>query len=265
MTAAVLEQANSRVDVGLEAGLRVLSGFGAGADKNVSDYCACLVPLLTALGWSGRARHLSEAIPHFIDELDLEDFRSTLANLNFKTIAIKTPLDDLNAGLLPCLFVPDQGSVLVVLKSAGSGNYQTFNGTTRVEETTDGKDLIGTAYVTKQGADQKPQQSDNSAWMAELFVRFRKLILQVLVITLMINLMSLAMPLFMLAIYDIVIPSGSVDQLIFLFIGVCTALAFEWLFRRLRSLTMAHAAGRIDYIIGTGGFRQVLMMPIAMT
>jgi len=265
MTAAATQSAGARINVGMEAALRILSGFGADAGKDISDYGACLVPLLEALGWSGGARHISESIPHFIDELDLADFRNTLANLNFNTTAIKTPLDGLNPGLLPCLFVPGKGPVCVVLGRDDNGGYRIFNGASRAEETTAGRGLRGTAYVVNQGVDQKPLQSDNAAWMAELFVRFRKLLLQVLVITLMVNLMSLAMPLFMMAIYDIVIPSSSVNQLIFLFLGVCTALGFEWVFRRFRSLTMAHAAGRIDYIIGTAGFRQVLMMPIAMT
>ncbi|MDA1323228.1 MAG: peptidase domain-containing ABC transporter [Proteobacteria bacterium] len=265
MTAAATLSGDARADVGMAAGLRILSGFGANVEHDISDYGACLVPLLEALGWSGRARHLSESLPHFIDALDLEDFRSTLANLNFNTVAVKIGLDGLNPGLLPCLFVPDKGSVCVVLGRNDDGGYRVFNGASRAKETISGENLGGTAYVLKQGTDQRPLQSDSAAWMAELFIRFRKLVLQVLVITLMVNLMSLAMPLFMMAIYDVVIPSGSVDQLILLFLGVCSALGFEWVFRRFRSLTMAHAAGRIDYIIGTAGFRQVLMMPIAMT
>ena len=265
MTAAAALSGDARADVDMAAGLRILSGFGAKVEHTISDYGACLVPLLEALGWSGRARHLSESLPHFIDELDLEDFRSTLANLNFNTVAIKIGLDGLNPGLLPCLFVPDKGPVCVVLGLNDDGGYRVFNGASRAKEAISGENFGGTAYVLKQGTDQRPLQSDSAAWMAELFVRFRKLVLQVLVITLMVNLMSLAMPLFMMAIYDVVIPSGSVDQLILLFLGVCSALGFEWAFRRFRSLIMAHAAGRIDYIIGTAGFRQVLMMPIAMT
>ena len=166
MTAAAIQLGDARNDVGMDAALRVLSGFGADADNDISDYGACLVPLLEALGWSGRARHLSESIPHFIDELDLEDFRSTLANLNFSTTAIKTGLDGLNPGLLPCLFVPNKGAVCVVLGLDDDGSYRIFNGASRAKETTAGQNLSGTAYVLKQGVDQKPLQSDNVAWMA---------------------------------------------------------------------------------------------------
>ena len=81
----------------------------------------------------------------------------------------------------------------------------------------------------------------------------------------MINLLSLAMPLFMMSIYDTVIPSGSVKPLILLTGGVAVAIGLEWMFRRLRSVVMAHAAGRIDYLIGVAGFRQVLMLPIPMS
>lgn len=249
---------------GLFAALRVLARFRDGGEAAVSPYAACLVPLLESRGWAGRARHVAEAIPHFLDDMDIDDFRATLANLNLTTIPVGTRLDQLNPGLLPCLFVADTGAVCVILGRDAEG-YRYFDGVTRKTHTTAGKGIRGTAYLVREGVDQKPMQQDDAAWMAELLVRFRRLVTQVLIITLMVNLLSLALPLFMMAIYDIVIPSGSVPQLLFLVAGIGTAIALEWMFRRLRSVVMAHAAGRIDYIIGTAGFRQVLMLPIAMT
>jgi ATP-binding cassette subfamily C protein/ATP-binding cassette subfamily C protein LapB len=264
MNTAATYIAESASTEGLERALRVLSKYSASGKEAVSQYASCLIPLLNALGWSGRAQHVAEAIPHFLDDIDINDFRTTLANLNYNSVPLRCSLDRLNPGLLPCLFVADKGFVCVVLGREGNG-YSVFDGLTRQVQATSGRGVRGTAYVVREGADQKPLQQDDAGWMAELLVRFRRLVLQVLTITLMINLLSIAMPLFMMAIYDVVIPSSSVSQLVFLAVGVVAAIVFEWLFRRLRSSVLAHAAGRIDYIIGTAGFRQVLMMPIAMT
>ena len=74
------------------------------------------MPLLEAIGWTGRPRHLSEAVPHFVDNIDTDDFRETLANLNLTTVPIRTRQDRLNPAVLPCLFVPDKGPVRVVLE-----------------------------------------------------------------------------------------------------------------------------------------------------
>lgn len=69
----------------------------------------------------------------------------------------------------------------------------------------------------------------------------------------------------MMAVYDFVIPAGSLSQLGWLIAGVVFALAMEWLLRRHRSRVMAHIAGRIDYLIGFNSFSQVIGLPIAMT
>ena len=251
----------------LEKGMGVLRLVRTYGKQAYSEYAACLTPLLQALEWTGRPQHLSEAIPHFVDNVDIDVFRETLANLNLSTVPIRTRQDRLIPGLLPCLFVPDRGPVRVVLEKCedeGPTAYRIYDGFTRSVRIAKSRGLRGTAYAIRH-IDGDSIQRDNGTWFAELLVRFRRLVMQTLLATLMINLMSLAMPLFMLAIYDVVIPSGSVVQLYYLLGGVGMAIGMEWLFRQLRSAVMAHAAGRIDYIIGTAGFQRVLMLPIAMS
>jgi ATP-binding cassette, subfamily C, bacterial LapB len=257
----------------IEDGLRVMRNFRKFGQQALSEHAACIVPLLEAIGWTGRPRHLSEAVPHFVDNIDTDDFRETLANLNLTTVPIRTRQDRLNPALLPCLFVPDKGPVRVVLERVETETedgqtpdtaFRIYDGFTRSIRTAQCKGIRGTAYVIRS-VNTSHVQRDNSTWIAELSVRFRKLVVHVLIATLMINLLSLAMPLFMMAVYDTVIPSASIDQLIYLVSGVGIAIAIEWLFRRLRSQVMAHAAGRIDYMIGTAGFQQVLMLPIPMS
>lgn len=284
MSAATPEMAQAELQAGLQAGapsapqaiedgLRVMRNFRTFGRQALSEHAACIVPLLEAIGWTGRPRHLSEAVPHFVDNIDIDDFRETLANLNLTTVPIRIRQDRLNPALLPCLFVPDKGPVRVVLEreeveieegEAPKSAFRIYDGFTRSIRKTQCKGIRGTAYVIRS-VNGSHVQRDNSTWIAELSVRFRKLVGHVLVATLLINLLSLAMPLFMMSVYDTVIPSASVQQLIYLVSGVGLAIGVEWLFRRLRSQVMAHAAGRIDYMIGTAGFQQVLMLPIPMS
>ena len=49
MTAAATQSSDSPIDVGMEAALRILTGFGAEGGKALSDFGACLVPLLLYL------------------------------------------------------------------------------------------------------------------------------------------------------------------------------------------------------------------------
>ena len=138
----------------------------------------------------------------------------------------------MNPALLPCLFVPDKGPVRVVLEceegspdddEAPKNAFKIYDGFTRSIRTTQCKGIRGTAYVIRS-VNTSHVQRDNSTWIAELSVRFRKLVVHVLIATLMINLLSLAMPLFMMSVYDTVIPSASVQQLVYLVSGVGLAI-----------------------------------------
>jgi hypothetical protein len=46
MTGAATQMGDAHIDVGMDAALRILSGFGADAVKDISDYGACLVQKL---------------------------------------------------------------------------------------------------------------------------------------------------------------------------------------------------------------------------
>jgi hypothetical protein len=73
------------------------------AVEDANDLTACLVPLLAALGWRGNARRFVEALPHFVDDLDIDAFRNTLAHLSYRSRSAATALFAIDPRLLPCL------------------------------------------------------------------------------------------------------------------------------------------------------------------
>ncbi len=248
----------------LQNGMNVFARFRDSGFDGLSQCAACFVPLLQALGWSGRPRHIAEAMPHFIDDLDINDFRTGLANLNFKTTAFRTRQDRINPGLFPCLFVPDKGAVRLLLAPHEDGTL-IYDGSTRETRVATDRLLYGTTYVVNEENDlTNANQPAQRSWMATIAERFRGLLIQVVFITFLFNFLSLGMPLFMLSIYDTVIPSGSVYQLNYLLIGVLLALGFEYLLRRMRSKVMAFLGGRIDFLVGTAAFQKIMFLPLSM-
>ncbi|MDP6688454.1 MAG: ATP-binding cassette domain-containing protein [Alphaproteobacteria bacterium] len=246
--------------------MNVLEVFRRGGSGALSDLAVCLLRLLEVLEWNGKDRHLAEAMPHFIPNLDLEGFRETLANLNMGTRPVRVRHDRIDANLIPCLFVPDNEVVpLRVIISADADGYRIYDGAYRFFRRASGKGVRGTAYVVKQ-IDRTVQErkTRSQPWTSLLVSRFRALVTQVLVLTLLFNLLSLAMPLFMMSIYDRVIPSASVNQLLFLLSGVMFAIAMETALRRLRVRAMAYLAGRIDYLVGRSAFERIMFLPLAM-
>ncbi|MDX2202845.1 MAG: type I secretion system permease/ATPase [Hyphomicrobiaceae bacterium] len=87
--------------------------------------------------------------------------------------------------------------------------------------------------------------------------------LQVGVAALLINVLSLAVPIFVMSVYDRVIPNQSQPTLWALTAGVLIALLFDLLLKQLRASVLDQAGGQIDMAAFARLFRQALALPMA--
>ena len=110
-----------------------------------SDFDACLWPLLQALGWRGLPRQVAEALPHLDQTLDITDFRNVLAHLNYQSREIDATFDQIDERMMPCLFVPDNGTALVVIRPEDNG-IRVFDGGTDREMVIRSSSLPGKLY-----------------------------------------------------------------------------------------------------------------------
>lgn len=245
----------------------------AEAQRRNTEYVNCLIPLVNAFGWRGDPRHVAEAVPHHANEFDLEGLRNVLANLKIGTTPHRVAQNEIDPDLLPCLFVPDMksvgdsvGSSVRVVISGDETGMRIFDGNSREYRDGDVLDAMGTAYYLQEAdTDISPERLGYKSWLGQLTQRFRPLIYQALFVTLLFNLLSITSAIFVMSVYDRVIPSGSTLQLAYLLGGVILAAALEALFRAMRARMFAHAAGRIDHIAGVSTFQQVLFLPALQT
>ena len=232
---------------------------------DASPYAVCIIPLLKELGWQNYARELLEALPHFADHIDLVDLRNILVTLGYDSRPKSTRLQDLAEELYPSLFISEQGELYILTDRHGS-DIRCFNAQTREYETIEADNRRGTAYVF---TDTHPVQNDISqtgdAWFYRLLGRFRHLVIHLLAMTGLINLVALSVPLFIMVIYDKVIGAKSAETLPYIISGVALLLAADLVFRYLRAQLLGSIAGRIDYLIGTETFRQLLFLPPLFT
>ena len=238
------------------------------ADENsqsIRQLANCLIPLLNAVGWRGDPRHVAEAVPHFVNDLDLVGLRNVLANLNFASEPHRICQSDIDPDLTPCLFVPDKGSVRVILSPTETG-WTIFDGESRQIVNDDASDSIGIAfYISESTMKSEAERLGYRSWMGRIGRRLRIVVRQTLFITLIFNLLSVTTPLFIMSLYDSVIPSGSIEQLLYLLVGITAAIGFEASFRVFRSRTLAYAAGRMDHLVGAATFQQVMFLPALQT
>lgn len=237
--------------------------------KADSPIAACLIPLLKELGWHNYARDLLEALPHFAERLDLVDLRNILVTLGYESSPIKTRIQDIKSELYPCLFVSDDGDICVLRdKDNNTGIVRCFDAHSEKYKNLTSDTMHGTAYVFTDTHPSHGMGSDTTsgdAWFFSLIKRFRMLIMHLLTMTFLINIVALSVPVFIMVIYDKVIAAKSTETLPYLVGGIVILLLADLVFRYLRAQLLGFVAGRIDYLIGTETFRQLLFLPPMFT
>ncbi len=230
-----------------------------------SDISACLSPLLQALGVNFNEIQIFEALPHFTDDLDIDGLRNTLANLQFESSRVAIKLADLDPRALPALYLPNRGAAMVVLFFAGD-EALVFDGDARENRRIRTADIDGEAFFFRH-LDQAEisLRSNYKDWFPALMGRFRPILKLGLGLTLLINIISLAIPLFVMAIYDSVVGTGSISMLIHLVAGAILTLAADFTLRNLRTRAISYFGARIDNLVGNEVFRHILYLPPAFT
>ncbi|MFQ5764138.1 MAG: peptidase domain-containing ABC transporter [Rhodospirillales bacterium] len=241
------------------------SGNGAlvGID-DPTDLSISLLPLLEALAWQGDPQQVAEALPHFQDAIDITAFRNVLAALGYRSRAREMPLDAVDEDDMPCLFLPNGHDAVILLGINGAGIEAFDSAQERYVEIPNG-DWTGTAYffepVLDLGSAAEPEEGE---WFTAVGERFRGLALRTLAITFVLNLLALALPLFVMATYDRAIGDASAGTAAYLAVGVAIAIAADLVLRVIRARIFSFVGARLDHIVGVEVFRKILYLPAAL-
>ncbi|WP_051610256.1 peptidase domain-containing ABC transporter [Terasakiella pusilla] len=242
---------------------QIMSGQ-LGGFKAVTDIAACLLPLLTALEWEGSQRTLSEALPHFANELDLTDFLNIVGKLGFKSQKINISLKDIDPRIMPCLFLPKYADAIVVLGRNGD-LCKIYDPEQQSVREIEAVSLQGTAYVFIPADTENLATAPKVGFVSKIFGRFRGLVWRTLMISMICNILALATPLFIMAVYDKYVATGSNEMLYLMIAGVSIALLGDFFLKGLKSRMIAYIGGRLDHIIGRAVFRQLLFLAPSFT
>ena len=80
---------------------------------------------------------------------------------------------------------------------------------------------------------------------------------------LIVNILALASPLFVMSVYDRVIPNGAIASLVALSIGLVIAIAFDFLLRMVRSRIIDMTGKKIDVVLAANIFEHVMALKLA--
>lgn len=219
-----------------------------------------LKQLVERSGWHAGTRGLIEAAPHLRRDLTPEDCIETLFNLGLPLSFARGRLCDVTAGDCPVLFIGDDGVVDVVL--AKDGDFLCL----AAEDCATGKwckagAAPGTlARIESRHSGDAPASPPSVRNIARAF---RGTVLALLFASLVTNLMALATPLLIMAIYDRVIPTRAPELVIALAIGMALVLLTDFVLRAIRSRAIAHMGATMEERLGLALFRKLAAVPIS--
>lgn len=241
--------------------------------NNEHVYVNSLAMLIASLNWSGNARHLFESLPYTRGrEIDLLDIMNTMANLGYESHHIDMDLSDIDDRLMPCLFIPDRENAHpLILLEKKDNTIIGFHSGDRKKVVFKAKALHGEAYFFKKinhEESEEEAQTKKAAglkWFDIIFSKFRPVLREVVLTSILINIFALAMPLFIMSIYDSVIGAGSTFTLLNLLVGVLIAVTAEAFLRMARLRSLVWLGVRLDNIVSNSIFERLLLMKASFT
>ncbi len=196
-----------------------------------------------------------------------------LRSHGFENTLSKRNLEDIPSLAVPVMIILHNEEAAVITQIEGSGQERKYHirQVDGLEQELSHEQLSG-LYLgycwfikPKMSTDMRselPEYHLPKAWFWKVIWRFRSYYYQVILATI-INFLALVSSLYVMNVYDRVIPNQAYETLWVLSIGVVLAILFEFATKMIRSHLTDIAGKKVDLIISSALFRRVMALRLA--
>jgi subfamily B ATP-binding cassette protein HlyB/CyaB len=172
---------------------------------------------------------------------------------------------------LPAMALDKDGKFFILARFEGEGDTAKV----LIQDPASGRPelLTGAAFLERWGGDLILFTSRASlagglakfdfTWFIPAVVKYRRLLLEVLFVSLVLQLFALVTPLFFQVVMDKVLVHRGFSTLDIIAVGLLVVSIFEVVLTAVRSYVFAHTSSRIDVELGSRLFRHLLNLPLA--
>lgn len=235
------------------------------------DLSPCLGLLLEALGWRGDARQIADVMPRHSHHFDLFDLTNSMAYLGYAYESQPIRFSRIQERHVPCVFVSEEAGndkPLLVLKITEEGmlchDTATSTSFTALPGTLREQGYILTFSPHEEHVDtveEHAKRKTGVTWFQLLLTRFGSNMWQLFMAGVLINFAALAVPIFVMGVYNKVIGAYSLHSLKYLLLGITIAIVVECVLRYVRVYALSWFGARINHLVSTGIFQQLLYLP----
>jgi ATP-binding cassette subfamily C protein LapB len=183
----------------------------------------------------------------------------------------KKRLDQMPELMFPCILLLENRSACVVYRRAGEKyhifNVDAGNDIFEIDAEELSKSYAGTAISLKpipvhEASDAEGPKPHEGHWFWGVIKGLVPDYMQVVIASFLVNSLAIAAPLFMLNVYDRVLPNSAFATLWVLAIGMALVLVFELIFRMLRGAIIDNAGRRADVKLASRIFDHVMRIKL---
>ncbi len=165
---------------------------------------------------------------------------------------------------MPCLFTRNGTDVTLIVERESDGTLLAFDGESAAWKKLEPAGQSGWAFTIWDQSVDIQGLEQGASWLWAAIKQFKPTILATLGFSLLGNVAALALPIFVIAVYDLGIGTKSTNTIVMLAIGAGIVIATNLALRSVRARAMAYFGARIDALIGMKAFEVILNMPVSM-
>jgi len=227
----------------------------------------CLEELCRLYKLPGALKAIDSIYPKSAKPITLDKFVSIVKKINFAASVDELSMKALATQKLPLIYF-DKNNQASLLLAIENGKYHIWEAAlNQVSQITE--NVFKASYVKKCILIKPATQHDGrvsfhdsvikpSGWFWESLLKYKKVYVDVIVASLVVNILSIFSSLFSMNVYDRVIPNQAHETLWALAIGVFIAYIFDFLLRTLRSYFVDTANKKGDNEISAMLFERVM-------
>jgi ATP-binding cassette subfamily C protein LapB len=232
---------------------------------------ACLVALAAYHDRAPSPQALVAGLPLVMGRLTPDLFVRAAERAGFASTVVRRSLGQLNPVVLPAVLLLKEGDACIALRKPSRKTIEVLDPHTNARTTIAAKDLAkaytGLAILLKPelrlaSRDHSAPEQPAGHWFWSVIRQLWPTYMQVAVAAAIINVLALASPLFVMNVYDRVLPNKAQSTLWVLAVGVGLAVLFDFILRTLRGWIVDTAGRRADVLLASRIFEHVLSIKL---
>ena len=239
--------------------------------KNLDPLLECLVMISGLYDRHTTATSLKVGIPLVNGKFTPDLFVRAAERIDIEALEVSKEFENITNDTVPCVLILRDGDACVLENIDEKHAQVMFPGgklrsrsipINELRKRFDGKVILTHKRWEDQTVTEDPSELLQKSWFWGTLLQFWPIYSQVIVTSIFINLFTLASTVFVMAVYDRVVPNNALSTLWFLAIGVLIVFIFDFILRVIRGYFLDVAGKNADILLASRLYEHVLGMKL---